>query len=123
MPPRQSPVREIDGARSYDKIYVYGRAAGRCCFRQCGANLAESYDDTSVDGSGSSVHLYAFDDARPIAPLEPARLERAADLVLLCRHCYRRACDPRNAVTADDLRGYRAQHEANVALLLSTPEP
>lgn len=113
--PAEVPSRSIPVA---DQCVLWARAAGRCQFRGCNRPLWKSPVTQEPVNIAEKAHIYAFSPsgARGNDGVEPAGLNRARNLMLVCHDCHRKMdkASDGGRYTVELLRSWKRQHEERI---------
>src|SRR5262245_9385553 len=102
-----------------DRVILWARAAGRCCFPDCRLELIEpatTLDDDAI--FGQAAHVVAHSSKGPRAnPNFPAdQLDKYENLVLLCGNHHTIVDKQANTYTVEDMQSWKAEHEGWVRI-------
>lgn len=115
---RLTPARDIPVA---ERCVLWGRAAGRCEFPGCNLRLWRSPVTNEPVNIAQAAHIYSFSEQGPRGHegINPADLNTAANLLLVCHACHRKIDHHLDGgrYTVEHLRTAKHTHEARIELV------
>jgi hypothetical protein len=103
--------------RTTDLALLWGRAAGMCSHPDCKRRLLLDAGEDEATPVGEAAHIVARAATGPRGdePIDARELDRYDNLILLCRHHHGIADRQPRTNRVEDLRTWKAEHEAWVA--------
>lgn len=98
-----------------DRVILWARAAGRCCFPNCRLELIEPATSVNKDAIyGQAAHVVAHSSIGPRndASFPQEQLDKYENLALLCGNHHTIVDKQPNTYTVDDLRSWKSEHES-----------
>lgn len=104
------------------RVILWGRAASRCSFPDCGLELVKGStetDDESLVGDAAHIVAESPEGPRGDSPVEPPDRNKYSNLILLCKVHHKLIDDQPNTYTVDVLKKMKKAHEDSIRLALS----
>jgi hypothetical protein len=122
---RTSTERQLADVTRYvphpTECELWGRAAGRCEFAGCNRPLYKSPVTQEAVNISEKAHIYAFSKKGPRGrgPFKTGdkRLNKAANLMLVCHDCHRKVDTNPEQYPADLLLQWKATHENRIGIV------
>lgn len=107
---------------SYIRSMLWGRAAGRCEFRDCNLDLTRHPGTKESVNTAEVAHIIGFSEDGPRGEKDlSARLARDLDnLMLLCGTCHKTVDTNRDKYPVALLREMKTEHEERIAVVGAT---